>query len=105
MAEEDRLNQLRQTCNGIRRVFYGRLQIISSLKAERETVVQEWQDITNQALNETELVRRRELRRLQSQLVSRRQQLEREIGHLRRRLEDVRNDFELNGCFDIGPPL
>lgn len=51
MSEEDRLNQLRQTCNGIRRVFDGRLQIISSLEAELEAVVQEWQDTTNQALN------------------------------------------------------
>lgn len=105
MSEEDRLNQLRQTCNGIRRVFDGRLQIISSLEAELEAVVQEWQDTTNQALNETELARRRELRVQQSQLVNRREQLRRELDRFRRRLEEVRNDFELNGCFDVGPPL
>ncbi len=57
MADEDRLNQLRQACNGIRRVYDGRLQIISSLEAELEAVIQEWQDITNQALNVRKLAK------------------------------------------------
>ena len=52
MTDENRLNRLRQTCNGIRRFYDGRLQINGSLKRDLEAPIQSWRELTARALNE-----------------------------------------------------
>lgn len=105
MTEHAGIQQLRQTCNGIRRIYNARKQVIEDLIVELEDAISEWQDLTNQALSEIDLSKRREIRRQQSQLVRRRDYLKAEIARRRSRLDEYQNDFDINGCADIAPPL
>ena len=105
LTEHARIQRLRQTCDGIRRIYSARKRVIEDLSAELKDAISEWHDLTNQALSETDLSKRREMRRQQSQLVRRRDYLKAEIARRQSRLDEYRNDFEINGCADIGPPL
>ncbi len=82
-----------------------RKQVINEMSAELETVIREWQTLTNLALSETNLSRRRELRHQQSQLINRRDDLRAEIARRQRKLNEYQNDFELNGCPALVQPL
>ena len=105
LTEHAKIEQFRQTCDGIRRMHDARKQVIDEMSAALETIIREWQTLTNLALNETNLSRRRELRHQQSQLINRRDDLRAEIARRQRKLNEYQNDFELNGCPALVQPL